>query len=207
MADFNTTYSKWIQPNEGYFADLPGDSGGITYGGIAYNYHPDWNGWPIVKAFIESKGGQFVSGKTNVGNNARIPAADLLVKQFFLNWWNDLNIGLIKSQDIANISFDWIVNSERTAPKKIQGIVGVTQDGVIGADTIKAINRQDPSTLNNAIKKARTDYYISIATGKNATFLDGWLKRINKFPTLAVGIGGLGLVIICIVVFVMISNK
>ncbi len=194
MADFNTTYTKFIQPNEGYFGNLVGDKGGITYGGIAYNFNQSWEGWPTVFSFITSKG-----GVNNVKNNTRIPQLDPLVTKFYLNWWNDLGLSSIKSQDVANIIFDWIVNSgEKNPTKLIQKIVGVSVDGNFGPATIEAINKMNAAKLNNAIKEAREAFYYSIATGANAAFLKGWLNRLNRFPTLtiAAGIGGFIVVVL-----------
>ncbi|MGH7892124.1 MAG: putative peptidoglycan-binding domain-containing protein [Thermodesulfobacteriota bacterium] len=33
-----------------FWDNHPNDSGGFTYYGIARNFHPDWQGWPIVDA-------------------------------------------------------------------------------------------------------------------------------------------------------------
>jgi len=196
MADFNTTYTKFIQPNEGYLGQLVGDKGGLTYGGIAYNFNPSWEGWPTVNSFIASRG-----GIQNIKNNTRIPQVDSLVVKFYKNWWDSLGLSAIKSQDVANIIFDWIVNSgERTPTKLIQKIVGVSQDGNFGPMTIEAINKMNAAKLNNAIKVAREAFYYSIATGANAAFLKGWLNRLNHFPTLTVQTFGIGLFIIVIVI-------
>lgn len=210
MASFQIAYTKYVQPNEGFFADLLGDRGKITYGGISYVLHPDWKGWPIIKQFIESKGGQFISGKTGLKNNTRIPAVDPLVTEFFNDWWNRLHLGLIKSQDVANIFFDWIVNSEFAAPKGVQKIVGVSADGVIGSNTIEAINKMNPAKLNNAIKEARKAYYLSIAgNGDNSNFINQWLDRLNRFPNLTpviIGLSGLSLLVIIVILFIVFES-
>lgn len=213
MASFDITYSKFIQPNEGFLADLLGDKGGITYGGIAYNLHPSWPGWPIIRRYIESRGGQFLPGKTGLKFPAigiRIPEADPLTRIFFYDWWNKTNMGLIKSQDVANIAFDWIVNSEFGGPKGIQKIVGVSSDGVIGSNTIEAINKMNPAKLNNAIKEARKAYYLSIAgNGQNSNFINQWLDRLNKFPNLTVavvGFSGLSILVIIVLLFIVFES-
>ncbi|GAO27758.1 hypothetical protein JCM15548_14608 [Geofilum rubicundum JCM 15548] len=54
-------------------------------------------------------------------------------------------------------------------------------DGIIGRNTVKAINSCPPEVLFNAIKSARIHYYNTIAQrGQNHKFLKGWLKRIGK---------------------------
>ena len=204
MADFNTTYTKFIQPNEGYLGLLPGDKGGLTYGGIAYNFNQGWPGWPIVDSFIASKG-----GIEKIKNNTRIPQVDSMVTQFYKDWWNRLHLDSITSQNVANILFDWIVNSGQTNPiKAVQKIVGASIDGNLGPATIEQINKMNEVVLNNAIKAAREAFYFSIATGANANFLQGWLNRLNRFPTLTKATKiGLGLFIVVGVVSAILLAK
>lgn len=196
MADFTTAYNKYIQPNEGYFANLEGENS-ITYGGINRMYNPSWEGWSIVDAYINAKGGVH-----NMKNNERIKAADPYVTKFFENLWNSKNLSGIKSQDVANITFDWIVNSDpATAIKHVQKIVGVSQDGNLGTNTLTAINKQNAAKLNNAIKDAREEYYKDI---NNPLYIKQWLTRLSKFPTLKVGVAISGVVVLFIIVFAFI---
>ncbi|MGQ1785621.1 putative peptidoglycan-binding domain-containing protein [Saccharicrinis sp. GN24d3] len=52
-------------------------------------------------------------------------------------------------------------------------------DGIIGKNTIKAINSCPPELLFNPIKSARMDYYHTIAQRwQNHKFTKGWLKRV-----------------------------
>ncbi|WP_363320288.1 putative peptidoglycan-binding domain-containing protein [Plebeiibacterium marinum] len=54
-------------------------------------------------------------------------------------------------------------------------------DGIIGKNTVKAINSCPSETLFNAIKSARIHYYITIAQkSQNHKFLKGWLRRIDS---------------------------
>ncbi|WP_068475721.1 putative peptidoglycan-binding domain-containing protein [Saccharicrinis aurantiacus] len=54
-------------------------------------------------------------------------------------------------------------------------------DGIIGFNTLTAINIQEPKDLFWELKKARIRYYHKISKKrKNHLFLEGWLKRIGK---------------------------
>jgi len=54
--------------------------------------------------------------------------------------------------------------------------------GIIGTQTIAAINSCDAEILFNAIKSARIHYYHIIARkDENAKFLKGWLRRVEEF--------------------------
>jgi len=53
-------------------------------------------------------------------------------------------------------------------------------DGIIGKQTISAINSCEPKALFDAIKLARIRFYHTISkSGQNHKFLKGWLKRID----------------------------
>lgn len=184
MASFSTAY-KIVKAGEGYYAFLAGDKGGQTYGGIARNFFPSWSGWKIVDDFVKK---YYQNDPKKVPNNTRIHAADPLVESFFrTQFWDANNMDLIKSQDVANILFDFQVNSgSRTANKKLQLLLGVPSDGIIGADTLNAINKVNPVNLHNQIKETRRVFYISLG---QENFIQGWLKRLAKFPTLSAQTG------------------
>ena len=60
-------------------------------------------------------------------------------------------------------------------------------DGVIGKQTLSAINICEPKTLFDAIKTARIRYYHSISKkGQNSKFLKGWLKRIDAIEFISI---------------------
>ena len=55
MADLNKALKKLWQVEFSGRADLmlhtvKGDTGGMTYKGIARNYHPKWEGWAFIDA-------------------------------------------------------------------------------------------------------------------------------------------------------------
>lgn len=192
MASFSTAYDQHIQPNEGYYAFLKGDKGGQTYGGIARNYFPNWVGWKTVDFFVDR---DYNGNPQAVPNNKHWSELDTAVRQFFLTqFWDPNNMSLVRNQDVANIIFDWQVNSgSKTANKQVQQIVGVAADGIFGPNTLNAINNWNAAKLNNAIKEARAEFYSSLADADK--FLAGWLNRLNNFPTLPV-VGAAGVLIL-----------
>ena len=49
MADFNLAFEKMIADEGGYVLHtIPGDTGGMTYAGIARNKNPNWPGWNLI---------------------------------------------------------------------------------------------------------------------------------------------------------------
>ena len=49
MAQFEPAFEQMIRDEGGYVLhEVPGDTGGMTYAGIARNKNPQWNGWALV---------------------------------------------------------------------------------------------------------------------------------------------------------------
>src|SRR5690606_24039450 len=130
MASFKTAYEKYIKPWEGGYAFVSGDKGGETYAGIARNFHPDWSGWSYIDNVKKTR---------SIKRNEHFPDLDLQVEKFFRDFWNTQRLSEIDSQDVANIIYDFYVNSEKSAIKVVQRLVGVQQDGLIGPKTLEAI--------------------------------------------------------------------
>jgi lysozyme family protein len=79
--------------------------------------------------------------------------------------------------------FDFAVNSPaKTAIKKLQKALGVTQDGIIGNQTIGAANRLNPRKALQDFMDLRTDFIIDLVNKKpkNKKFKNGWLNRIER---------------------------
>jgi lysozyme family protein len=198
MASFEPAY-KLERKHEGYYVNNPADKGGKTYAGVAYNIHPTWSGWPVVDAYQKQIGREL---KTN----EKMPDSTGIedhVKSFYKNLWDRNGFGNIANQDVANIVYDFYINSGNTGIKKTQEVlrdkfakpIGV--DGAIGTQTINAINAVDSAKLNDAIKAKRIEFYNGLVA-KNpsqSVFLKGWLSRINSFPTLTKAGLGIGVLL------------
>ena len=76
----------------------------------------------------------------------------------------------------------FIVNSGYNATMAVQRLLNLKRDGIVGAITLEAINKQEPKKLFEAIQKERIDYIYKIVEQReqNRKFLNGWLKRISK---------------------------
>ncbi len=178
MADFKTAYTKYIQPNEGGYANVSQDKGGETYAGISRINYPKWNGWTA----IDIKKNRYANGI--IPHNTLFNDVQFLVEQFYQGLWDTNRMGEIKNQDVANLLFDFYVNSDRIAFKKIQSLVKVPADGAIGPQSIAAINAADPAKLYADLKKVREDFYKTIVAKnpEQQKFLKGWMNRLSSFP-------------------------
>jgi lysozyme family protein len=106
--------------------------------------------------------------------------AESIYLQFF---WNK-NLGnRINSQSVANTVIDHQVNSGRgikMAQQVLNNRFGKTLavDGVMGPNTLRALNSVNAEIFVNEYNNAREQYYISI---NNPTFINGWLIRLKQF--------------------------
>lgn len=165
MADFKPAYEKMIRNEGGYVLHkVAGDTGGLTFAGISIAAHPEWNGWTI----IESEG----------GNSEKLTP---MVYQFYkMNYWDRVKGDQIKSQIIAENIFDFAVNAGvRTASKLAQVVVDATPDGIIGNNTVSALNNynQHMFVSNYALSKIQRYAQICNKNPAQKKFLLGWINR------------------------------
>ncbi len=121
--------------------------------------------------------------------NTKIDNRELtqLVKDFYKKtFYGGFKIDEVLNGSLQEIIFDWCVNSGVWGARGVQRVLNqffdadLKMDGIIGNQTLSAINDCDPRTLFIAIHRARVRYYHSISKkGKNHLFLEGWLKRIG----------------------------
>ena len=84
---------------------------------------------------------------------------------------------------MAKIIVDFVFNSGKSVIKRIQKVVNVTPDGIVGKKTLSAINNADQKELFNKIKASRKAFYDEIITRNpsKAKFKKGWYNRLNAF--------------------------
>lgn len=173
MANFLEAYNKMIVW-EGGFVDDPSDAGGFTYRGLTKKNNPNWAGWHIVEKNMPLKRGQVIKDDRLEG----------MVQAHYLNhYWYRVQADKVNNQAIATFLFDWYVNSGYHAIKALQKVVGVAPDGIMGPQTLAAVNGGCQEEIFNQFKKLRENFYRNIVknTTSQAKFLTGWLNRSNSF--------------------------
>lgn len=82
---------------------------------------------------------------------------------------------------VAYQVFDAAVNhGVSAASKMIQRAVGVADDGVIGANTLRAINSRSVQNLVLEFNGARISFYTAIAKPQFDRFGKGWMNRVAQ---------------------------
>lgn len=101
------------------------------------------------------------------------------------NYWDVCGGDKICNSQIANLLVDYAVNCGcRTAIKAIQRLLDVQVDGVVGSQTIGAINAySEPLELFDRLMEVRRNHYLKIVE-KNPSqkcFLKGWFNRLKAW--------------------------
>lgn len=180
MADFKPAYAI-IRKHEGNYVNHKNDKGGETYGGVARKFWPSWSGWAVLDAY-KKQGGQLIT-------NMKIDGMEQHLEGFYLKLWDGHRFNLINSQPIANIIYDWMINSGNLGIKKTQEVLrdkfhaDVMVDGALGIKTAHYINANHPQDVFFHIKAARIEFYTNLVERKpdQKVFLKGWMSRINSF--------------------------
>jgi lysozyme family protein len=189
MADFNKYYPR-LERNEGLFANLPNDSGGPTWKGIARNYYPTWSGWVIIDEVFNLPGFP-IDGKYEDKcsfMNSHLKDNETLEEKVFkfykTSQWDPIRCDEIKNQSIAEYIADWAVNAYLTVPiKHVQRILRLDDDGKVGPLTLSSINNADQEYLFNQLIDHRIQFYKEVVENKpqNEKFLKGWIARAKSF--------------------------
>lgn len=179
MANFETAFALTEHIEAGY-ANNPNDHGGETYAGIARNFWPNWSGWTKIDGYKKTG-----MSELNTILKMDLPLQDEVASFYKQNFWDINKLDLVSNQQLANNVYDFGVNSGvGKAAKTLQDCAGVTADGIIGNQTIAAVNSANAETIYNCYNATRSAFYNKLAANPGqAQFLHSWLSRIKPYLT------------------------
>ena len=193
---FSEAYQITMQ-NEGGYADNVHDNGGETWKGVARNKWPRWPGWGIVdtiKTGNPEAAREALDGHPGSLNQALYASATLetYVQSFYrVNFWDDILLGKLSDQQIADQLFDTAVNMGTGMAcwflkKAIHLFIGgaVTDDFAMDSETILSANKLDAESLYNQIISERRIFYESLIKSdpdKYERFRNSWMSRITPY--------------------------
>lgn len=154
----------WIKKWEGGFSNHPADRGGATNKGIT------------IKTF------RLFYGKEATVEHLRNMTDAQWQRIFLAGYWRPWKADSIRSQSIANICVDWAwASGTVTAIRQVQRLLGVRVDGIVGEQTLAAINKRDARELFDKIREARIAFVDAIIARdpSQQVFERGWKRRIN----------------------------
>lgn len=153
---------------EGGFVDDPHDRGGATNKGITI----------ATYRFYRRQRGYATTTVADLKNISDAEWADVLKSLYWDKWQADK----IVNQSIANILVDWVWASGSYGIKLPQKMLGVAVDGIVGNQTLAAVNNYTPPCeLFEKIRQERIAFVNRIVAARpaNRKFRRGWLNRIN----------------------------
>lgn len=170
--------SRFILSHEGGFVNDPHDRGGATNKGVTI---ATWR-----RVGYDKDG----DGDIDVDDLRLISDADAVERVMRPHYWNRWQADAIRSQSVANILVDWVWASGSHGITRVQRMLGVKADGIVGPKTLAALNAQDPAKLFYRIKADRRRFIEGIvaANPSQRRFLKGWLARLDR-----IGFGSLTL--------------
>lgn len=107
------------------------------------------------------------------------PMPEWVAATYRRNYWNAVSANYLPygvAEETATIAVNEGVG---TASKILQGILGVTQDGIIGLGTISAALKADPTVVCRQLAALNDQHYRAIVAAHpdDQRFLRGWLNR------------------------------
>lgn len=146
--------------HEGGYTDHPDDPGGATNFGITLTDY---------KKYVHPSG---------TAANLRVMSVITAKEIYRKKYWNAMNCDALPA-GVDYAVFDYGVNSGiGRAPKVLQRIVGVTDDGDIGSITLAAVRVRDPKELITAVCDERMTYLRALPHWP--TFGKGWGRRVTE---------------------------
>jgi len=152
-----------LMKHEGNFSNHPKDPGGMTNLGVTQRVWEEWVGHPVSEKEMR----------------ALTPA--IVAPMYKKKYWDKVHgDDLPSGVDLA--VFDFAVNSgPGRAAKMLQKVLGVTEDGAIGPQTLVKAVSIDSSKLIADYNAARLAFLQALPTW--ATFGNGWGRRVAEVTT------------------------
>lgn len=104
-------------------------------------------------------------------------------KFYKANYWDAMRLDEINSYQKQAEMFIFGVNAGcKNAIKAAQKVVGVTMDGILGANTLAAINAYNEVSFDKDYDRAEIAYYRAIISANPtlARYERGWVNRAEK---------------------------
>ena len=147
------------------WSNHPNDKGGATMKGVTYK---------VFCEFRKAKG---------LPKPSLLDLKNISDKEWdsVLRWhtWDKMKADQIKDEWVAYLLADCVWMSGAGYLKRVQTLLGLKPDGIIGPISLKKINSFSGQSLFNMLWQQREQFYKGIGVGTNAVFLKGWMRRLN----------------------------
>ncbi|NCB97281.1 MAG: peptidoglycan domain protein [Bacteroidia bacterium] len=164
--------------NENDVLERNATENGWTFMGIYQGAFPRLDLWKTVRQKIQQYGGDMkLVGSMMYNDQQTREMVEMFYKKEF---WDKAKLDEVVSQQIANEIFIAGVNmGMKKAVMLAQRLVGVSQDGVVGPKTLKAVNAFDTTIFDEMYDILEKDYYDQIVVNNPSKkiYAKGWRNR------------------------------
>lgn len=159
-------YGIFCRSWEGGWSNHPNDKGGATMKGVTYK---------VFCEFRKAKG---------LPKPSILDLKNISDKEWdsILRWhtWDKAHLDQINDEWVAYLLADCVWMSGAGYLKRVQSILGLKPDGIIGAVSLAKMNSMNGANLFNILWQQRKSFLQGISKGKNSVFLAGWMRRLNS---------------------------
>lgn len=163
--------------NEDNVLEQNATESGWTFMGIYQAANPGWPGWPIVQEAIGRLKDRKQASIELYGNKA---LRELVVQLYKEKYWDKAKLDMVDSQHTATEIFVFGVNAGmRKAVQIAQQVVGCLQDGIVGPQTIRALNSFNDTVFSELYDELEQKHYGEIIANNPSKkiFANGWKAR------------------------------
>ena len=153
---------------------------GLTFMGIYEAAHPSWQGWGQVRAAINAYGDLEKASIALYNDDALIEKVKIFYKKEF---WDKMRLDEVDSELKSCELFVFGVNVDVVpAVRVLQRLLGVVVDGIMGAQTLKALNNYDEQAFDVDFDRAEIAYYRNLVKTRPEyhVYERGWINRAEK---------------------------
>ena len=179
MAQFHDALN-FVLKNEGGIADDPNDNGKTTNKGISLRF---------LRTLSEEKLRKYGIFETPTSDTVLGLSDDQIIKIYEGEFWDDAPFEKIQGQLLCNRVFDMCVNSGLgTGIKCLQLALKpllkdeIKVDGILGKETLNAVNSNPESWIITAFRNERAREYKEICEShpEKKRYLNDWLTRAYR---------------------------
>lgn len=153
---------------------------GLTFMGIYEVANPSWSGWKQIKTAINAYGDLKKASVALYNDDALV---NLVASFYKTNYWDALNLDSVDSQIKTNELFCFAVNvGTKSAIRVLQDMLGLQCDGIMGQETLRALNSYNEQAFDVDFDRAEIAYYRNLIR-KNprlGIYEQGWENRARR---------------------------
>lgn len=155
----------------------PGEQG-YTFMGVYQAANPKLGLWTLVADILKKHKGDIRKASVELYRNQEAQA--IVERVYKAGYWDKARLDSITSQKIAEEIFVFGVNAGmRNAIRKAQKLIGAVADGIVGSQTINALNNFSEASFDYKFDEVEKLFYDDLIAAKPsfAQFKRGWYAR------------------------------